>query len=97
MGCTLQVQACAVADVAISDCQHNPSSASQGASLLSVPDERSNLPLDQFLTGAHLLKQRRIPNDPRRILDLPARLIQPRNNPHDGPFHDIGQIGDAVE
>lgn len=57
----------------------------------------TDVPFDQFLTGPHLLKQCRVPDDPRRILDFAARFIQPRNDSDDSTFHDVGQVCNAVE
>lgn len=59
--------------------------------------EKADLPLDQLLTSSHLLKQRRVPNNSRRILHFPTRLIQPRNHPHDRALHHVRQISDPVE
>jgi hypothetical protein len=55
------------------------------------------VPFDKFLTRPHFLKQYGIANNPRRILNLPARLIQPRNHPHNRALHDICQVRDAIE
>lgn len=59
--------------------------------------QEQNVPFNQFLASAHLLEQCGIADDPRRVLDLAARLIQTRNDPHDCAFHDIRQVCDAVE
>lgn len=57
----LQVQACAVADIA----------------------------LNEFLTRPHLLEQCGISNDSCRVLDFPARLVQPCNDSDNGSLHDV--------
>lgn len=62
-----------------------------------VKEMREDAPFDEFLTSPHLLEQSRIPNDPGCVFDFPARLVQSSHHPHYGAFHDICQIGDAVE
>ena len=56
--------------------------------------KRLTIPLDQCLRFFHLGKQIRISNDPRRIPDFSASLVQPRDNPHNRSFRDISQLDD---
>jgi hypothetical protein len=56
-----------------------------------------NVPFDEFLAGPHFLEQGWVADDSCCVLDLAARLIQTRNHPHDGAFHDIRQVCNAVE
>lgn len=58
---------------------------------------RTNVPLDEFLARPHFLKQYGIPDDSRGILHFPAGLVEACNDTYDGAFHDVGQVGDAVE
>jgi hypothetical protein len=95
-GLPLQVQACTVADIPVSNCQPCPTSVTPASHVLPNRTEH-DLPFDQFLARPHLLEQRRVANDPRGVLDLAARLVQSRNDAHNRAFHDIRQICDAVE
>lgn len=56
-----------------------------------------NVPFDQFLASPHLLEQRGVSYDSRRIFNLAARLIQTRNDPHYRTLHDIRQVCNAVK
>ena len=67
------------------------------ACLDNVQRARTDVPFDQFLTGPHFLKQRRVTNNPRRVLDFAARFVEPRNDSDYRAFHDVGQVGDAIE
>lgn len=55
----------------------------------------ANVPLDQLLASLHLGEQRRISNDSRRILHLPASLVQACDDPDNGSFQHICQIRDS--
>ena len=59
--------------------------------------KEQNVPFDKFLASPHFLEQRGITYDSRRVLDLAARLIQTRNDPHNRALHDIRQVCNAVE
>lgn len=101
----LQVQACTVADVAVSVCQRYPNTQQPGTShFLSskwlkhqAKETIGDVPFDQFLASPHLLEQRRVSNDPRCVLDLAACFVESRDDADDSAFHDIRQVGNAVE
>ena len=56
-----------------------------------------NVPLDHLLTRLHLGEEGRVADDAGRILDLAARLVKTGDCAHDGPFEDVGEIGDQME
>lgn len=56
-----------------------------------------NVPFNQLLTRPHFLEQRRVANDSSRVLDLAARLVQPRDDADYRALHHVRQIRDAVE
>jgi hypothetical protein len=58
---------------------------------------KHHIPPDQLPRLLHFLVETRIPNKPRRTHHLPARLIQPRHNSHNRPFHHVRQIRDSIE
>jgi hypothetical protein len=64
---------------------------------MSLRTTDCHLPFDQLLTRPHLLEQRRVSNDPGRVLNLTARLIQSCYNAHNRALHYVCQIRNAVE
>lgn len=57
----------------------------------------SNVPFDQFLANPHFLEQRRVSDNPRRILDLAACFVEASDDANNRAFHDICQVSNAVE
>jgi hypothetical protein len=56
-----------------------------------------HVPPDHLSRRLHLCIQARVTDQSRRTHDLPTRLIQPRDNPHNRPFHDVRQVRDFAK
>ena len=54
-----------------------------------------DVPLDCLRGRLHLLHQVRVAQDPGCAAELPARLVQPHDRPHDGALRHVGERADV--
>lgn len=76
---------------------HHPSCRIPGPPVILQAESERNLPFDQFLACPHFLEQRWVANNPSRILDLTARLIQSCYDADNRSLHNVGQVGDTIK